>query len=259
MSNSFRRLSGTAARIGLVALGLSGACHHAIAAQLVSSEDCKFDIHVPGGFGGRDLHFRVQKGALFTEDGSHKFCGPVSQATPLGDSNGSQCFVVADGKLISGKWSNMVTASDCVLTDAAAMRSPFVAGELEPWAKGGAANLRGQAFLKTMGGDIKTCAGEHVLLLPVAAYVDEFLSKRKAGISVDGDPRLQPYTRTTICDAQGNFSFAGLPELRWYVLTDVTWGAPETNQQGGVLMQAVTLAPGDNQVFLTYRDQQSSL
>ena len=114
-----------------------------------------------------------------------------------------------------------------------------------------------------MDGDVKTCAGARVLLLPATAYVDEMLAKKKAGISVDADPRLQSYTRTTVCDAQGNFSFAGLPEQRWNVLTSVTWGVPHisepgTNQQGGELMEAVTQTPGDNQVFLTYRNSQGN-
>jgi hypothetical protein len=51
-------------------------------------------------------------------------------------------------------------------------------------------------------------------------------------------------------------------------LTSVTWGVPhigqpgeqpETNQQGGELMESVTLTPGDNQVFLTYRDEPATL
>jgi hypothetical protein len=264
MRSSQQRLSSAAARVGMIVLGLFGACHHATAAQLVAFEDCNFLMHVPGVFGGTDLHLKMQKGAVFTEDGSHKFCGLVSQATPFGESNANQCFVVTDGKLISGKWSDKVTSSTCVLTDATAMHTPFVVGDLAPWAKVGAASLHGQAFLKTVGGDVKTCAGARVLLLPGAAYVDELLAKKKAGVSVDADQRLQSYTRATICDAQGNFSFAGLPEQRWYVLTTVTWGVPhmgepgeqaKTKQQGGELVQAVALTPGDNQVFLTYRDE----
>jgi hypothetical protein len=257
-------------RIIPCAILLSGLCafplRHAVAAQLVSSRDCNFVMHVPGVFGGKNLNLSMRKGAVFTENGDHKFCGPVTQATPFGESNGDQCFVVTDGKLISGNWSDKVTSSSCVLTDAAAMHAPFVVGDFAPWAGSGPSSLHGQAFLKTVGGNVKTCAGARVLLLPATPYVDELLAKKNAGISVDADSRLKSYTRVTICDAQGNFSFAGLPAQRWYVATSVTWGVPqidepgdqpwETDQQGGKLVQAVALAPGDNQVFLTYRDEQ---
>ncbi len=254
----------TAACAATTMLCLLGATHLAIAAQLLSSEDCNFLVHVPSVFGGTDLHYKVRKGAVFTEDSAHKFCGPVSQTTPLGESNGDQCFAITSGKLISGKWSNKVTSSSCVLTDATVMHSSLTVDELIPWSGRGSASLHGQAFLKTVGGDIKTCAESRVLLLPAIAYVEEFLAKKKAGISMDEDLRLQPYIRATVCDAQGNFSFAELPDQRWYVLTSVTWGVPrvgdiseriETNQQGGELVQAITLTPGDNQVLLTYRDQ----
>jgi hypothetical protein len=158
------------------------------------------------------------------------------------------------------------------------MNVPFIVGELAPWAGNGPANLRGQAFLKTVGGDVKTCAGERVLLLPGIPYVDELFEKAKGGISASPDPQLMSYVRSTICDAQGNFSFAQLPAQRWYVVTRVTWGvphveapgsqpgpltslllgiraAPATDQQGGELQQAVVLSPGENQAFLTFRDE----
>ena len=113
------RISSATALIGLVVITQMLSSPYAVAAQLVSSQDCNLVMHVPGVFGGTDLHLKMRKGSVFTEDSQHKFCGSVTQATPLGESSGEQCFVVSDGKLVSGKWSNKVTASDCVLTDAA--------------------------------------------------------------------------------------------------------------------------------------------
>lgn len=265
MSSNLSPLASFTAFVGLGAVCLFGACGPASATQLVASADCRFVMHVPGLFGGTSLHLKMRKGALFTENADHKFCGPVSQKTPLGASDGDQCFVVTNGKLVSGKWSDKVTSSDCQLADATAMHTPFNVADFAAWGGAGPATLHGQAFLKTVGGDVKTCAGSRVLLLPATPYVDELLTKEKAGITVKADPRLTSYTRTTLCDAQGSFSFTGLPVQRWYVVTHVTWGVPaigesddqpETDQQGGELMQAVTLSPGDNQAFLTYRDEQ---
>jgi hypothetical protein len=262
----------------VIGVGLFGMYSHAFAAQLLSASDCNFVVHVPGMLGGKQLQYHMQKGAVFTENAQHKFCGRVAEATPFGDSDGDQCFAVADSKLVSGAWSNKVTSSNCILSDASAISVPFDVSDVASWSGNGPSNLRGQAFLKTVGGDVKTCAGEFVVLLPATPYVDEVIAKGKAAVSADVDSRLMTYSRKTICDAQGNFSFAGLPAQRWYVLTLVTWGVPHidapsarpgpltslllgipaspaTDQQGGDLVQVVTLTPGDNQVFLTSRDE----
>jgi hypothetical protein len=280
INSSLLRVALGAAFIGVTTLSQGAAPSQATTAQLMSSNDCDFVMHVPGVFGGTNLHLKMRKGAVFTEDTNrHKFCGVVTQAGPIGESKGDQCFVITDGKLVSGAWSDKVTSSNCVLTDASAMHVPFVVSELAPWAGSGPASLHGQAFLKTAGGDVRTCAGERVLLLPANPYVDELLDKSNAGISAPPDQQLMPYIRSTICDAQGNFSFAQLPAQRWYVLTQVTWqvphldatlgyrpgpltshlfgtsAAPDMDRQGGELQQGVTLSPSDNQTILTYRDQ----
>jgi len=43
---------------------------------------------------------------------------------------------------------------------------PFSDAEFASWAGTGNANIGGQAFLKTLGGDVKTCAGQDVSLIP---------------------------------------------------------------------------------------------
>lgn len=256
---------------------LMGITTHAFAAQLVTVSECKFVVHVPGAFGGSNLNYRIKKDALFNESGDHKYCGLTTASTPVGESESNECYVIDDGKLISGKWSNKVTSSDCAFFDASTLNTPFDPSYFTPWGGRGAANLHGQAFLRTVGGDVKTCAGEVVLLLPATPYVDELLIKGKAGVSVNPDPRLASLSHQTVCDAQGNFSLSQLPAQKWYVLTRVTWGVPHiespgerpgpltslllgipappaVDQQGGDLMQSVELAAGDSQVILTQRD-----
>jgi hypothetical protein len=251
---------------------------HSFAAQLLSASTCTFVVHVPGAFGGTNLTYHMQKDALFNENADHKFCGPVAQGTPFGESKGDQCFAIDDGKLISGKWSNRVTSSDCLFSDASAFNTPFDPSNFTSWSGDGSSNLHGQAFLKTVGGEIKTCAGEDVLLLPATAYVDDLLVKTGAGVSVSPDSRLMSLSHRTVCDAQGNFSVSRLPAQKWYVLTRVTWGVPHIespgekpgplaslllgirappaiDQQGGDLVHSVELNPGDNQVLLTDRDE----
>jgi hypothetical protein len=237
-----------------------------------------FVVHVPGVLGGTNLKYQMQKGALFTENADHKFCGPVAQATPMGEAKGDQCFTIDGGKLISGTWSNKVTSSDCTFSDASAFNTSFDPANFTSWSGDGSSNLHGQAFLKTVDGDVKTCAGEDVLLLPSTPYVDELLDRLEAGVSVSPDSRLVSLSHKTLCDAQGNFSLSRLQAQKWYVLTRVTWGVPHIDspgekpgplislllgirappaidQQGGDLVQSIELKPGENQVFLTERDR----
>lgn len=158
--------------------------------------------------------------------------------------------------------------------------TPFSEQDFQPWTGSGPATVRGQAFLKTMGGDVKTCAGQKVILIPANAYGLELVQADKAGYSdvSNIDPRFSNYVHQTICDAQGNFTFTDLPAQPWAVETSVLWhvphidqpgdepgplaaflsGAPpppEMDQQGGALIQEVTPHAGDNQVFLTSDDE----
>jgi len=116
--------------------------------------------------------------------------------------------------------------------------------------------VMGSALLRTVGGDIKTCAGYTAYLLPVSAYTTEAVMR--AGGSAQGglirwgskyyiDPAVGNVTRQTTCDAQGNFSFTSLPDGEYFVVARVTWGAPYrgwTNTQGGELFQRVALRGG---------------
>jgi hypothetical protein len=45
---------------------------------------------------------------------------------------------------------------------AVSMTVPFSEADFQPWAGTGGASIRGQAFLKTVGGDAKTCAGQEI-------------------------------------------------------------------------------------------------
>jgi hypothetical protein len=261
----------------LVAISLVGATSQSFAArQLLLDGDCNFVVDVPGIFSTSHLEFRAQKGTTYTENEDGKFCGQDTMSTPMGDATSENCYEVNSGRFISGSHSNKVSSSTCTLSDANRLQTAFSPADFAPWSGAGPATLHGQAFLRTVGGDVKTCAGSDVLLLPATPYVDEMIAKGAAGEKADS--RALSLIRHTICDAQGNFSFAGLPAQRWYVLTKVTWGIPHieypgerpgligslllgipspplTDEQGGELLQAVALQPGENQAFLTDRDR----
>jgi hypothetical protein len=249
----------------------------AVAAQLVVRGNCSFVEEIPGIFSSTRLTESILKGAILTQDRDGRFCGMTTMQTPFGPATSSECFVVGDGRLVSAAHDNKVSSSDCALTDQSTIVAAFDSARAAAFAASGPANLHGQAFLKTLGGDVKTCAGEDVFLLPGMSYFDEAIEKTKSGIDTSTDQRAVALLRHTLCDAQGNFSFSDLPATRWYVLTQVRWGVPhieqpgerpgligtllgmhgppDVDQQGGELLQAIELHPGDNQVFLTSRDE----
>jgi hypothetical protein len=125
--------------------------------------------------------------------------------------------------------------------------------------------LHGQAFLKTVGGDVKTCAGNKVYLMPATGYNSEILEHLPSPFS-NRDARGDHFTKSTTCDAEGRFEFDDVYGAKWFVITDVTWGVPQLERgmfglevnvehQGGMLLKPVDLQPGQNQVLLTDADR----
>ncbi len=130
------------------------------------------------------------------------------------------------------------------------------------WSKAeGKGTITGQAFLRTRGGEVKTCAGSEVILVPDNAYTRESRTAALSGnySSVRWDPNYYDYRRKSICDAQGRFTFRSLPAGKWGVATAVVWEAPSGQgllPQGGSLAQYVSLAEGQTaEIVLTERDR----
>lgn len=250
------RFSIGAALVFAVTLAASGP---AFAAKLLMKGDCEFVVDSPGIFGSSHLKYSVLGGTVFAQNGDGKYCGTTTMDTPFGPGSNDSCFVVENGQLISAVWGNKVSSSSCTLVEATIFAT-LDATQAAAFAGTGTANLHGQAFLKTVGGDVKTCAGEEVTLMPGLPYFDEFVAKSRSGLDLHADQRAMDLVRHTICDAQGNFAFTGLPSQRWYIVTTVTWDVPQVgfggmDRQGGQLLQSINLHAGDNQSFLTSRDQ----
>ena len=104
--------------------------------------------------------------------------------------------------------------------------------------KSGTSTVKGQAFLKTRAGDVKTAAGNQVLLNPVTSYSidwykNSYLTNRRLE---NPDPRLAAYVPIQIADGSGRFTFKNVPAGEYFVTTSVTWEAP-TGYQGGLQTQ----------------------
>jgi hypothetical protein len=132
------------------------------------------------------------------------------------------------------------------------MQTEFDYSEHEPYAQPGGNGISGRAYLKPQGNDGQvTCAGNRVLLLPATPYFREmFWHMIVAGSEPEAPkrpyPSLKNMIRRTECDAQGNFSFSGVPDGNWFVLTQVN------AKRGGVLITETTLANGATiKLFLT--------
>lgn len=119
--------------------------------------------------------------------------------------------------------------------------------EYLPFRGVGAAELAGQAFLTTRGGDVKLAAGRTVTLDPATSYEREWF--RRFGALVDHfdslppDPLFAAARRVTTADAEGRFRFTQLTAGTYLVRTTVTWetGAAYAGQEGGVVAALVTL------------------
>lgn len=116
----------------------------------------------------------------------------------------------------------------------------FDYSEHEPYAKAGENGISGKAFLRHQGDSVVTCAGSRVLLLPATSYFREIFWHIIAGSEPAPPekpyPSLKNMIRRTQCDAQGNFSFAEIPDGTWFILTQVN------ARGGGVLITEVTLS-----------------
>ncbi|MBX9825189.1 MAG: hypothetical protein K2Y27_09350 [Xanthobacteraceae bacterium] len=126
------------------------------------------------------------------------------------------------------------------------------------WSAGqGTNSIKGNAVLRTRGGDVKTCAGFTAALSPVSTYTSERMAHLYGGTDrgyndvrqiVPAPDALLRFIRTTVCDSQGNFVFDKLPDGEYFVNVQVTWQAPSTyglSNQGGNLMQKVRVAGGE--------------
>jgi hypothetical protein len=126
------------------------------------------------------------------------------------------------------------------------IQTPYDPAAAEWSTKDGDATIKGQAFLKTRGGDVKTCAGNKVTLIPSTARQDEIARAIDAGYNklIGSVPGGGLDWRNTRCDAQGNFVFTKLPAGTWWVEAVVRWEAADSIQGGGV-REKVTTRPGD--------------
>jgi len=102
----------------------------------------------------------------------------------------------------------------------AAMDVDALRAQLAP----GHATISGQAFSKTVGGDVKYGAGNTIILWPKTAYTTECLAM--LGANTYCGEKLTDYARTVRADGEGRFVFGDLKPGSYIVWTMITWGVP---------------------------------
>ncbi len=143
--------------------------------------------------------------------------------------------------------------SACVPMTPPVSRMPFPENEYTSLTKSGNATVRGQAFLKTRGGDVKTAAGNVVNLNPVTSYSLEWYEKAYLTASriVPADPRMWNYVVKQVADGSGRFTFKNVAPGEYFVTSTVTWETATGYQgalqvQGGVVSKRITVKSGDD-------------
>lgn len=156
----------------------------------------------------------------------------------------------------------------CATTPPVDLVSSFDPSEIAWFKVPGKNTIAGNAVLRTVGGEARTCAALSAHLVPISSYATErftrmygntssgFLSATSGFKFTQTDAAYEANSRTVRCDAQGNFRFENVPDGDYFVTAFVTWGVPTsayvTATQGGVLMQRVSVSNGETkQIVLT--------
>jgi hypothetical protein len=133
-------------------------------------------------------------------------------------------------------------------------KATFDEKQLTPYAGKGTGTVTGQAFLKTVGGDVKYGAGNKVLLVPAIDWTREAYERGIVhGETLSPAPpavthKLEEYSHTTVADGSGNFEFHELPPGSYFVACKIVWqvgGGIYASQTGGVAHGEVEVKAGE--------------
>lgn len=123
----------------------------------------------------------------------------------------------------------------------------------------GTAQIEGQAFMKTRGGDVKLGAGNEVILVPAIScartWWDQVGLDWNRKTTVPRSPVFASGLRSTTSDGEGRFKFSGLAPGTYYLRTHVTWEVPSRygmSLQGGYVGEEIVVGDGEQKsVILT--------
>ncbi len=146
----------------------------------------------------------------------------------------------------------VLAIAGCVTTRP--MVNAYNPSEYTKYHQDGTAEVKGQAFLKTAGGEVRYGAGNTVSLIPATAYSEEIIGYiqnykfiRPAGV----DPRWKDSFKTTTADGSGSFEFVNVPAGTYFLECPIYWMTGD-NETGGTVYKKVNIHDGDKiKVILT--------
>jgi hypothetical protein len=140
----------------------------------------------------------------------------------------------------------------CGCVAAPEIKSTFDANEAAFIHKQGNGSISAQAFLRRNDGVVVYAAGSEVRLIPKTRYSEERITALYRGAkynvyvpSPPSPPGFESAMKATKADGEGRFSFTGLADGDYYVVTSVKWLAGDV-PQGGNLMESVSVRGGNS-------------
>lgn len=120
--------------------------------------------------------------------------------------------------------------------------APSKKEDISSYAHKGSASIHGQAFLKTKNGDVKSAAGNDIVLIPATPHSDEAVGFLDEGARVIAkiNPDWRTYSRITHADRSGYFEFSELPAGDYYLECGIYWQVGNA-RTGSVVRKRVSL------------------
>ena len=144
------------------------------------------------------------------------------------------------------------------------MQNQFDIKQAETLMKKGKNTIIGNSFLRQRGGQIVTCAGYQVELIPATTYAEERMfylyTNTENGINnssayefIPDSSEYYKLQRETICDSSGHFKFDNIADGTFFIITRVMWEIPRGHfiqQNGGYLLKKVTVKNGETKEII---------
>ncbi|HLR78584.1 MAG TPA: hypothetical protein VK062_05995 [Burkholderiaceae bacterium] len=147
-------------------------------------------------------------------------------------------------------------------TTAVNVQNDFDVRAAQAQMEAGNGSVAGTAFMLKRNGDVVTCAGNEVYLVPATDYAKERFSRMYPGMPtttatslkhVDeimfrrqvffpDPPAYYLATKATICDENGNFAFHDIKDGDYFVNTSVYW--EDDINHGGTMARRVIVENG---------------
>jgi len=139
------------------------------------------------------------------------------------------------------------------------IKSNFNESEAQNALKQGKNTVRGSALIRQNIGNVVTCAGTQVSLIPVNEYSNErifylYKNTQKGFIGsifanqtpfANDNPAYHRAMINTICNAQGFFTIENVSDGEFFVIARVMWRVGYSTE-GGMLMRKVSVRNGEN-------------